>query len=140
MTCNQNRLFANRTYQYVGRIFTNHHKTQLRIAETENTLTLPFSLVVDREAEYHGETRILVNSPKVATYDLQPEMSAFEVTEKLEQAINSGEYDVLVVNYANGDMVGHTGVFSAAVKAVENARHLRTKKSPILSLLIMDIY
>jgi 2,3-bisphosphoglycerate-independent phosphoglycerate mutase len=72
-----------------------------------------------REAEFEGEQRILVNSPAVATYDLQPEMSAPEVTEKLTQAINSGAYDVLVVNYANGDMVGHTGVFDAAVKAVE---------------------
>lgn len=103
----------------LGEYLQNHHKTQLRIAETEKYAHVTFFFSGGREAEYHGETRILVNSPKVATYDLQPEMSAFEVTEKLEQAINSGEYDVLVVNYANGDMVGHTGVFSAAVKAVE---------------------
>ena len=72
-----------------------------------------------REDEYEGETRILVPSPDVATYDLQPEMSAPEVTDELVAAIESGKYDVLVVNYANGDMVGHTGVFEAAVKAVE---------------------
>lgn len=72
-----------------------------------------------REALYEGEQRILVNSPNVKTYDLQPEMSAFEVTDKLKEAILSGEFDVLVVNYANGDMVGHSGVFEAAVKAVE---------------------
>lgn len=72
-----------------------------------------------REDEYPGEKRILIPSPNVATYDLKPEMSAYEVTDELVKAINSGEYDLLVVNYANGDMVGHTGVFDAAVKAVE---------------------
>ena len=72
-----------------------------------------------REDEYNGETRILVPSPNVATYDLQPEMSAPEVTDKLVEAIESGKYDVLIVNYANGDMVGHTGFFNAAVQAVE---------------------
>lgn len=94
-------------------------KTQLRIAETEKYAHVTFFFSGGREAEFTGETRILVDSPKVATYDLQPEMSAFEVTEKLKAAIESGEYDVLIVNYANGDMVGHTGVFAAAVKAVE---------------------
>ncbi len=94
-------------------------KTQLRIAETEKYAHVTFFFSGGQEAEYTGETRILVDSPKVATYDLQPEMSAHEVTDKLVQAIDSGEYDVLIVNYANGDMVGHTGVFAAAVKAVE---------------------
>lgn len=94
-------------------------KTQLRIAETEKYAHVTFFFSGGREAEYEGETRILVNSPNVATYDLQPEMSAYEVTEQLKNAINSGAYDVLIVNYANGDMVGHTGVFGAAVKAVE---------------------
>lgn len=94
-------------------------KTQLRIAETEKYAHVTFFFSGGREAEFEGEQRILVNSPSVATYDLQPEMSAPEVTEKLTHAINSGAYDVLIVNYANGDMVGHTGVFDAAVKAVE---------------------
>lgn len=72
-----------------------------------------------REALYEGESRILVPSPDVKTYDLQPQMSAEEVTDKLCAAIDSGEFDVLIVNYANGDMVGHTGSFEAAVKAME---------------------
>ena len=71
------------------------------------------------ETVYEGEDRILVKSPKVATYDLQPEMSAYEVTDKMVEAVKSGKYDVIILNYANCDMVGHTGVFEAAVKAVE---------------------
>ena len=98
-------------------------KTQLRIAETEKYAHVTFFFSGGREAEYSGETRILVPSPDVATYDLKPEMSAYEVTEQLKAAIESGKYDVLVVNYANGDMVGHTGVFDAAVKAVETLDH-----------------
>jgi 2,3-bisphosphoglycerate-independent phosphoglycerate mutase len=74
--------------------------------------------------QYPGEDRILVPSPKVATYDLQPEMSAFEVTDKLVAAVASGQYDAIVCNYANGDMVGHTGNLDAATKAVEGARYL----------------
>ncbi len=96
-----------------------HHKTQLRIAETEKYAHVTFFFSGGREALFEGEKRILIPSPNVATYDLKPEMSAFEVTDKLVAAIQSGEYDFLVVNYANGDMVGHTGVFGAAVKAVE---------------------
>ncbi|MDF3031956.1 MAG: hypothetical protein K0R03_2514 [Moraxellaceae bacterium] len=94
-------------------------KTQLRIAETEKYAHVTFFFSGGREEPYPGEQRVLIPSPKVATYDLQPEMSAPEVTDELVKAIKSGEYDVLVCNYANGDMVGHTGVFSAAVKAVE---------------------
>jgi 2,3-bisphosphoglycerate-independent phosphoglycerate mutase len=94
-------------------------KTQLRIAETEKYAHVTFFFSGGREEPYAGETRILIPSPKVATYDLQPEMSAPEVTDKLVEAITSQQFDVLVCNYANGDMVGHTGVFSAAVKAVE---------------------
>ncbi|MBR5494417.1 MAG: 2,3-bisphosphoglycerate-independent phosphoglycerate mutase, partial [Psychrobacter sp.] len=94
-------------------------KTQLRIAETEKYAHVTFFFSGGREEEYKGETRILVPSPDVATYDLKPEMSAPEVTDELVAAIESGKYDVLVVNYANGDMVGHTGIFDAAVKAVE---------------------
>lgn len=94
-------------------------KTQLRIAETEKYAHVTFFFSGGREALYKGEERILVDSPKVATYDLQPEMSAYEVTDKLVDAIGSGKFDVIVCNYANGDMVGHTGIFPAAVKAVE---------------------
>ena len=103
----------------LGEYLQNNGKTQLRIAETEKYAHVTFFFSGGREAEYEGETRILVPSPDVATYDLQPEMSAPEVTDKLVAAIESGEYDVLIVNYANGDMVGHTGVFDATVKAVE---------------------
>lgn len=95
------------------------HKTQLRIAETEKYAHVTFFFSGGREELFPGEDRILVPSPQVATYDLQPEMSAPEVTDKLVEAIKSGKYDVIICNYANGDMVGHTGVFSAAVKAVE---------------------
>ena len=91
----------------------------MRIAETEKYAHVTFFFSGGREDEYPGEKRILIPSPKVATYDLQPEMSAPEVTDHLVNAINSGEFDLLVVNFANGDMVGHTGIFDAAVKAVE---------------------
>lgn len=94
-------------------------KTQLRIAETEKYAHVTFFFSGGQETPYERETRILVNSPDVATYDLKPEMSAPEVTDKLVEAIISGKYDLVVCNYANGDMVGHTGVFDAAVKAVE---------------------
>ncbi|MGP5436675.1 2,3-bisphosphoglycerate-independent phosphoglycerate mutase [Psychrobacter alimentarius] len=103
----------------LGEYLQDQGKTQLRIAETEKYAHVTFFFSGGREEEYEGETRILVPSPDVATYDLQPEMSAHEVTDKLVAAIESGKYDVLVVNYANGDMVGHTGVFDAAVQAVE---------------------
>ena len=103
----------------IGEYMQNLGKTQLRIAETEKYAHVTFFFSGGREAEYDGETRILVKSPDVATYDLQPEMSAPEVTEKLVGAIKGGEYDLIVCNYANGDMVGHTGVYEAAVKAAE---------------------
>ena len=103
----------------LGEYLQNKSKTQLRIAETEKYAHVTFFFSGGREEEYKGETRILVPSPDVATYDLKPEMSAPEVTDELVAAIESGKYDVLVVNYANGDMVGHTGIFDAAVKAVE---------------------
>ena len=95
---------------------------QLHIAETEKYAHVTFFLNGGRETPYDGEDRILVPSPKVATYDLQPEMSAFEVRTKLVEAIREDKYDLIVVNFANGDMVGHTGVYSAietAVKAVD---------------------
>ncbi|TXD97521.1 2,3-bisphosphoglycerate-independent phosphoglycerate mutase [Psychrobacter frigidicola] len=103
----------------LGEYLQDQGKTQLRIAETEKYAHVTFFFSGGREAEYEGEERILVPSPDVATYDLQPEMSAPEVTDKLVAAIESGKYDVLIVNYANGDMVGHTGIFNAAVQAVE---------------------
>lgn len=103
----------------LGEYLQDQGKTQLRIAETEKYAHVTFFFSGGREAEYDGEARILVPSPDVATYDIQPEMSAPEVTDKLVAAIESGQYDVLVVNYANADMVGHTGIFDAAVQAVE---------------------
>ncbi|MDF2446927.1 MAG: hypothetical protein K0S46_2163 [Moraxellaceae bacterium] len=106
---------ANTLGEYLAKL----GKTQLRIAETEKYAHVTFFFSGGREEEYPGEQRILIPSPKVATYDLQPEMSAPEVTDELVKAIKSGEFDVLICNYANGDMVGHTGVFAAAVKAVE---------------------
>jgi len=93
--------------------------TQLRMAETEKYPHVTFFLNGGREEVFDGEDRIMVPSPKVRTYDLQPEMSAPEVTAKLVQAIESGKYDLIVVNYANPDMVGHTGSLEAAIKAVE---------------------
>jgi 2,3-bisphosphoglycerate-independent phosphoglycerate mutase len=94
-------------------------KTQLRIAETEKYAHVTFFFSGGQEELYPGEERILVPSPNVATYDLKPEMSAPEVTEKLVAAIKSGRYDAIICNYANGDMVGHTGIFAAAVQAAE---------------------
>ncbi|MFZ2289626.1 MAG: 2,3-bisphosphoglycerate-independent phosphoglycerate mutase [Halopseudomonas yangmingensis] len=93
--------------------------TQLRIAETEKYAHVTFFFSGGREEPFDGEERILIPSPQVATYDLQPEMSAPEVTDRIVEAIEQQRYDVIIVNYANGDMVGHTGVFEAAVKAVE---------------------
>jgi 2,3-bisphosphoglycerate-independent phosphoglycerate mutase len=93
--------------------------SQLRIAETEKYAHVTFFLNGGREETFEGEERILVPSPKVATYDLQPEMSAPEVTERLVEAVESGRFDLIVVNYANGDMVGHTGDLRATTRAVE---------------------
>lgn len=102
-----------------GELLAEHGLTQLRIAETEKYAHVTFFFSGGREEPFEGEERILIPSPKVATYDLQPEMSAPEVTDRIVEAIEQQRYDVIVVNYANGDMVGHTGVFEAAVKAVE---------------------
>ena len=103
----------------LGDYVSQQGKTQLRIAETEKYAHVTFFFSGGVESEYPGEQRILIPSPQVATYDLQPEMSAPEVTDQLVQAIESGAYDLVVCNYANGDMVGHTGKMEAAVKAVE---------------------
>ncbi|MBP5426889.1 MAG: 2,3-bisphosphoglycerate-independent phosphoglycerate mutase [Clostridiales bacterium] len=92
---------------------------QLRIAETEKYAHVTFFFNGGVEKEYKGEDRVLVPSPKVATYDLKPEMSAYEVADKAVDRIKSGKYDVMILNFANPDMVGHTGVFDAAVKAIE---------------------
>jgi 2,3-bisphosphoglycerate-independent phosphoglycerate mutase len=102
-----------------GEIVSHAGLTQLRIAETEKYAHVTFFFNGGREAEFPGESRILVPSPKVATYDLQPEMAAPEVTARLVEAIDRGRFDVIVVNFANTDMVGHTGDIAAAVKAVE---------------------
>jgi 2,3-bisphosphoglycerate-independent phosphoglycerate mutase len=92
---------------------------QLRIAETEKYAHVTYFFNGGREQPYSGEERVLVPSPKVATYDLKPEMSAFEVTDKLEAAILSRQYQAIICNYANGDMVGHSGNLAAAIKAIE---------------------
>lgn len=103
----------------LGEYLANNGRTQLRIAETEKYAHVTFFFSGGREEPFAGEERILIPSPNVATYDLQPQMSAPEVTDRIVDAIENQRYDVIIVNYANGDMVGHTGVFSAAVAAVE---------------------
>ncbi|MCD8032390.1 MAG: 2,3-bisphosphoglycerate-independent phosphoglycerate mutase [Bacteroides sp.] len=103
----------------LGEYLANKGKTQLHIAETEKYAHVTFFFNGSRETPYEGEERILVDSPKVATYDLKPEMSAYEVKDKLVEAINSNQFDFIVVNYANGDMVGHTGIYEAIEKAVK---------------------
>ena len=102
----------------LGEYLSKHGKKQLHTAETEKYAHVTFFFNGGREAPFENEDRILVPSPKVATYDLKPEMSALEVKEKLVGAINTQEYDFIVVNFANGDMVGHTGVYHAIAKAV----------------------
>lgn len=103
----------------LGEWLSSHDKTQLRISETEKYAHVTFFFNGGVETQFPGEDRILIPSPKVATYDLQPEMSSQELTDKLCAAIESGKYDVVICNYPNGDMVGHTGVYEAAIKAVE---------------------
>ena len=102
----------------LGEYLSRNGKKQLHIAETEKYAHVTFFFNGGREAPFEGEDRILVPSPKVATYDLKPEMSAYEVKDKLVEAIGTEKYDFIVVNYANGDMVGHTGVYEAIEKAV----------------------
>ena len=102
-----------------GEYISNLGLTQLRIAETEKYAHVTFFFNGGVEKQFEGEDRILVASPKVATYDMQPEMSAYEVTDKVVEAVKSGKYDVIILNFANCDMVGHTGVFEAAKLAVE---------------------
>ena len=102
----------------LGEYLSKQGKKQLHTAETEKYAHVTFFFNGGRETPYEGEDRILVPSPKVATYDLKPEMSAYEVKDKLVGAINTQEYDFIVVNFANGDMVGHTGIYNAIAKAV----------------------
>ncbi|MFD2823016.1 2,3-bisphosphoglycerate-independent phosphoglycerate mutase [Lacinutrix iliipiscaria] len=103
----------------LGEVLEKHHKKQIRIAETEKYPHVTFFFSGGREKTFQGETRILRNSPKVATYDLKPEMSAFELTDALVPELEKGEVDFVCLNFANGDMVGHTGVMDAAIKACE---------------------
>jgi 2,3-bisphosphoglycerate-independent phosphoglycerate mutase len=103
----------------LGEVTSAANRTQLRLAETEKYPHVTYFLNGGREEPFPGEDRIMVPSPKVATYDLQPEMSAPELTAKVVEAIDSGKYDLIVLNYANPDMVGHTGSLPAAIKAVE---------------------
>jgi 2,3-bisphosphoglycerate-independent phosphoglycerate mutase len=103
----------------LGEVLAEHHLKQIRIAETEKYPHVTFFFSGGREIPFEGEKRILIPSPKVATYDLQPEMSAFEVTDALLPEIKNQTADFICLNYANADMVGHTGVWEAAIKAVE---------------------
>ncbi len=107
----------------LGEYLSQQGKTQLHTAETEKYAHVTFFFNGGREAPFDNEDRILIPSPKVATYDLKPEMSAYEVKDKLVEAINSCKYDFIVVNFANGDMVGHTGVYNAIAKAVWAVDH-----------------
>ena len=113
-------LFAPQPLDHVlGQVVSQAGRAQLRMAETEKYPHVTYFLNGGEETPYAGEDRIMVPSPKVATYDLQPEMSAPELTDKAVEAIGSGKYDLIVLNFANPDMVGHTGVLPAAIKAVE---------------------
>ena len=103
----------------LGEVLSKHGLIAARIAETEKYAHVTFFLNGGQEKCYEGEDRCLIPSPKIATYDLKPEMSAYEVTDEVIKRIQSGKYDVIVLNFANMDMVGHTGFFEAAVKAVE---------------------
>ncbi|MED0677358.1 2,3-bisphosphoglycerate-independent phosphoglycerate mutase [Aneurinibacillus thermoaerophilus] len=103
----------------LGEVLSQHNLRQLRIAETEKYPHVTFFFSGGREAEFEGEKRILINSPKVATYDLKPEMSAYEVTEALLKEIEADTHDVIILNFANCDMVGHSGMMEPTIKAVE---------------------
>ena len=103
----------------LGEILQQNNKTQIRIAETEKYPHVSFFFSGGREKPFEGESRIMIPSPKVATYDLQPEMSAYEVTAAIVPEIEKGSADFICLNFANADMVGHTGVWEAVIKAVE---------------------
>lgn len=113
-------IFAKEKLEHVfGAVISQAQLKQLRIAETEKYAHVTFFFNGGEETPFTGEERILISSPKVATYDLQPEMSAYELTDKLVEAINSQHYDVIICNYANADMVGHTGNYEATIQAIE---------------------
>ena len=120
----------------LGEIVADAGLKQLRIAETEKYAHVTFFFNGGEERQYPGEERILVPSPKVATYDLQPEMSAFEVADKLVAAIESGTFDFILVNFANGDMVGHTGVLPAAIQAIEAVKLICGIGEPLIGRLV----
>ena len=103
----------------LGEVVSNANLNQLRIAETEKYAHVTFFFNGGKETVFKGEERVLINSPKVATYDLQPEMSAEAVKDGVINAINSNKFDLIVINFANPDMVGHTGIMDAAIKACE---------------------
>jgi 2,3-bisphosphoglycerate-independent phosphoglycerate mutase len=118
--------------QTLGQILSEHGKTQVRIAETEKYPHVTFFFNGGREEPYEGEQRIMIPSPKVPTYDLKPEMSAVEITEALMAHVNKFHPDFICLNYANTDMVGHTGIFEAAVKATETVDECLSKLIPFL--------
>jgi 2,3-bisphosphoglycerate-independent phosphoglycerate mutase len=103
----------------LGEVLSQNQLTQLRIAETEKYPHVTFFMSGGREEKFPGEERILINSPKVATYDLQPEMSAYEVTDALVEQIEADRFDAILLNFANPDMVGHSGMLEPTIKAIE---------------------
>ncbi len=135
---------SGRPRHVLGEVISRAGLKQLHIAETEKYAHVTFFLNGGAEAEFDGETRILVPSPKVATYDLQPEMSAREVTAHIVESIERNKFDIIIVNYANGDMVGHTGILPAAIKAAEtidvclNDLEVAVKKSGGALLITAD--
>ena len=125
-------IFPPQSFPHIlGEVVADAGRTQLRMAETEKYPHVTYFLNGGREEPYAGEDRIMVPSPKVATYDLQPEMSAPELTAKAVAAIDSGKYDMIVLNFANPDMVGHTGSLPAAIKAVETVDTGLGHRSPM---------
>ena len=126
----------------LGEVVSRHGKTQLRMAETEKYPHVTFFLSGGREQPFEGEQRAMASSPKVATYDLQPEMSAPELADKAVDALKTWQPDFVCLNFANPDMVGHTGVFDAVVKAVETtdtclARVMETAKSQGYAVVVI---
>ena len=115
----------------LGEVIANSGRTQLRIAETEKYAHVTFFFSGGREEVFRNEKRILIPSPKVATYDLKPEMSSFEVADAVIGEIKSESPDLIVLNFANGDMVGHTGDFNAAMKAVQAVDHNLSRIVPV---------
>ena len=111
----------------LGEVFSQNGLKQLRIAETEKYPHVTFFMSGGREDEFPGEERILIDSPKVATYDLQPEMSAYEVTDALLKEIEADKFDAIILNFANPDMVGHSGMLEPTIKAIEAVMNVLVK-------------